>query len=303
MDIRQIEYFISVAKHLNFTQAAMECYIAQQALSQQISSLEKELGFKLFVRSTRNVRLTPAGRVFLDDAYQLLKLYKASIQKMKNASFGMTGTLNIGYSPAFYNSIMPVLSGIVRKNPNIGFSVSQGLSDSITKSLKSRALDIIFLASYQVAQDSDIEYEVLSKMPLCLVVNKHHRFAHKSKDKIETIANERFILMDYDVNPQIYSKIIEDCTRSGFVPKDILTVNNFETQLLLIAAGHGVALLPKNAGAHYNLKLTSLLVEGLDEKIEFCAAWVKNNKNPVLPIFIKHLQDVFDLSQPEQAEP
>jgi len=295
VDFRQIEYFISVAKHLNFTEAAKECYIAQQALSQAISAMEKELGFKLFVRSTRSVRLTPAGRVFLDDAHQLLNLYKTSIHNMKNASSGMMGTLNIGYSPAFYNILIPALPNIIRKNPNIGFSMIQDLSANMIKNLKSRALDVVFLASYQVDKDSEIEYEVIFKTPITLAVNKKHRFSGKEKVRVEHIVNERFILMDYGVNPGIYSKIIEDCAKSGFVPKDIITVNNFETQLLLIAAGRGVGLLPKHAGANLNLKITYLPVEGIGQEIELCAAWITNNKNPVLPIFIKNIQEEFNL--------
>src|SRR5687768_209756 len=96
MDIRPLRYFISVAEHLNFTEAAKQLYVAQPAVSQQIAFLEKKLGVKLFHRNKHSVQLTNAGSIFLKDAIQLLKKLDESIENARQAEAGLIGTLNIG---------------------------------------------------------------------------------------------------------------------------------------------------------------------------------------------------------------
>ena len=79
MDIRCLKYFVSVAKHMNFTKAAQECFISQTAMSQHISRMEEELGFKLFYRNNRRVELTPGGKVFLEEATNLLRKFDYAV--------------------------------------------------------------------------------------------------------------------------------------------------------------------------------------------------------------------------------
>lgn len=83
MQMNKLIYFISVADNLNFTKAAKECYLAQSAISQQINSLEQELGFQLFTRTSKNVELTEAGKVFYDGVKNVVKEYKNTVKKLK----------------------------------------------------------------------------------------------------------------------------------------------------------------------------------------------------------------------------
>ncbi|MEH7414931.1 LysR family transcriptional regulator [Neobacillus drentensis] len=87
MEIRQLRYFISVAEHLNFTEAAKQLFVAQPAVSQQIASLEKAIGLKLFLRDKHSVQLTPAGRVFLNDAIEMLNKSEEAVIKAKKAAW------------------------------------------------------------------------------------------------------------------------------------------------------------------------------------------------------------------------
>lgn len=81
MDIRQLRYFIAVAEHLNFTEAARELFVAQSAVSQQIADLEKKVGVQLFIRNKRSVQLTKAGTVLLKEANDLIKKLKKPLKR------------------------------------------------------------------------------------------------------------------------------------------------------------------------------------------------------------------------------
>ncbi len=83
MKIEKLYYFLSVAKHLNFTKAAQECHIAQPAISMQMNSLEEELGFLLFDRKSRKVKLTDAGDVFFQTISQFMKDYESSVDQLR----------------------------------------------------------------------------------------------------------------------------------------------------------------------------------------------------------------------------
>src|SRR3954454_21582004 len=96
MDIRPLRYFISVAEHLNFTEASKHLFVAQPAVSQQIAYLEKKMGVKLFHRTKHSVQLTEAGSVFLKDAREILRKLDESIEKARQAEEGLIAFINIG---------------------------------------------------------------------------------------------------------------------------------------------------------------------------------------------------------------
>lgn len=103
MDFRQIKCFLSVANLLNFTNAARECFISQQSLSQQISMMENELGFSLFTRNNRAVSLTSAGLVFLEEAKHISALYDKGVERSRAAAAGTLGSLSVGYDLCFHH--------------------------------------------------------------------------------------------------------------------------------------------------------------------------------------------------------
>ena len=97
MDMRPLRYFISVAEHLNFTEASKQLYVAQPAVSQQIAYLEQKLGVKLFHRTKHSVQLTNAGSVFLKDAKEILNKLDESIENVRQAEKGLMVRLILDY--------------------------------------------------------------------------------------------------------------------------------------------------------------------------------------------------------------
>ena len=107
MSFRRIEYFLSVAKHLNFTKAARECYVAQAAISQQIKQFEEELGFKLFNRGGASVSLTPAGEYFAKQCQAVLAQYNGAVKQARFLAEGKKRDLRLGINGPYTQECIP----------------------------------------------------------------------------------------------------------------------------------------------------------------------------------------------------
>lgn len=107
MELRQLKYFISAAKHLNFTKAAAECYIVQTSMTHQIAALEDELGVKLFERKSRNMELTEAGKIFLKEAQSLLAGAERAAELVRTTAEGYESILRLGVCGKYWPESSP----------------------------------------------------------------------------------------------------------------------------------------------------------------------------------------------------
>ncbi|MEM8831292.1 MAG: LysR family transcriptional regulator [Cyanobacteria bacterium P01_G01_bin.19] len=125
MELRHLKYFVAVAEELHFGRAAAKVHITQPVISNQIRRLEKELGVKLFFRTKRTVELTEPGKVFYEDAIQILAQVEQAVVKVKRASRGEIGSLIIGYTgPALYTMLPKIIKAFRHKYPQIGLCIA-----------------------------------------------------------------------------------------------------------------------------------------------------------------------------------
>lgn len=105
MNLRQLEYFVSVAENLNFTKAAKKCFISQTAMTLQIQALEEIVGVPLLIRSKHHVELTPAGKVYLNEAKVILARSEEAVKLAKTAAKGVSGRISIGFIRGYEQSL------------------------------------------------------------------------------------------------------------------------------------------------------------------------------------------------------
>jgi DNA-binding transcriptional LysR family regulator len=290
MNLRKLYYFVSVAKHLNFTKAAKENHIVQTAISQQISDLEKQLGVKLFNRNSRHVELTPAGKIFLDEITYVLDRYEDAIQKVKQAAAGTVGNLSISYWGTNPIVIVPqLIEKFHYLYSNTSISVIQKPYLEAIDLLMKGLLDFAFVDPCVVQGYNEIQYKTVKKSSLYIVVNKKHRLAKKAKVKPQELEDENFII----VNMPDYLKVIfiDHCAQAGFTPNIIMQPKEFTEVILLVEAGMGITVLPDCGNQYFVSNLVCLELEGCEACHEVGVAWSQNNKNPYLQCFLKILNE------------
>ncbi|MBT2654996.1 LysR family transcriptional regulator [Bacillus sp. ISL-18] len=291
MDMRPLRYFISVAEHLNFTEASKQLYVAQPAVSQQIAYLEKKLGVKLFHRTKHSVQLTHAGSVFLKDAREIIRKLDESFINAQQAEEGLIGTINIGLLSVPVRDFLPrLIRKFRRKYPRVNIRLNYYHVGKIIEKLKADELDIAFTLSLGLQSIGGLEYKTLWTQPHCLIMHQDHPFANRASVNIAELANESFVMLEREESPPGFDLLLAACANHGFSPNLVNTASHIEAVLMMVDAGIGIAILPKYFQLYASPSLRFINIEGEDYTVDILASWKKVNNNPSRSLFIKELE-------------
>ena len=291
MDIRQLNYFISVADHLNFTKAAQHHFIAQTAISQQVMALEQQLDVKLFYRNNRSVQLTPAGKIFYREAKLIVARSQEAIKKTQQAASGFEGTLKIGFMGPYEKRFLPELIRNFRRTyPTIDLTISLDNIETLREAVEHGLLDIAFNISKGIEKTPGLTWKSLHRDQLCVIMYRDHPFANEPKIRRSALAHESFVAIDRKEASGPFDAMIQECVDSGFSPTIVGQARHIESVIFMVEAEIGIALLPRCYELYdYNVRFIEL--EGENEFIEFGVVWMKDNLNPAIPLFLKALED------------
>ncbi len=290
METRYLKYFMDVADTLSFTKAAQLNHVVQTTMSQNISALENQLGFKLFERNNRNVSLTKMGEMFYKEAETLLNAVDVAehhIQQMKN---GREGMLRIGYIGEQCLRFMPeFLRTFVKRFSQAGLELIQETPAKLDSLLQDGTCDLIFT----VASERNLEeYEeiVCDSQAICAVVRETHPLAKKDNVNYSDFANEKLVFFYPSCGFQVYSDMIHNCSRGGFTPDIVGFASDSRSLLLLIEAGQGISFLPESCNMGHKGAVQFIKVND-DNKVVIVARWRKNHTNPVLDNFLQLIRE------------
>ncbi len=245
MELRHLRYFVAVAEELHFTRAAERLHMAQPPLSQQIRALEDELGVRLLERTRRSVALTDAGAVLLERARTLLAAAQALPAELQRVARGEEGELRIGYSATL--PLTRVLRDVVadhrRGVPGVALHLREMHTQLQFDALRRGDLDVALVRYNERAPDG-IHLELLRRDPLRLVVPATHRFAKRRSVAIGDCRDEPFIGFPGDAGTGTGPLFKRLCAQAGFEPRMAQEAREATTQIALVAAGLGVAVLP-----------------------------------------------------------
>jgi len=289
MDLKQLRYFVSVAERLSFTEAAIEHFVAQSAISKQISNLEEQIGVQLFIRNRRTVQLTNAGTQLLRDAKIVIAHYEEAISNARLAGNGLSGNLKIGYLGLEKLFLPKLIHQFNKKYPEINIELIQFTRDSLNSSLKLGEIDIGFTLSLSIEKFPEIISRKISNIPITVVMNSEHPLANHRKISITSIAAEPVIVINPEVSPDGFKHISELFRKHDIYPNIIQECSQFETVLLMVEAGIGISILPV-AMVNPPPTLRFIELEENIEEIDFIIAWNKNNRNPLISLFNKEFE-------------
>ncbi len=288
MELRHLRYFVAVAEELNFRRAAEKLRIAQPPLSAQIRTLEHELGVRLFERTTRSVRMTHAGRVFLEEARGVLSASAQAEQRAREAGQGLTGTLRIGMIAPVANAwLAGILRGFRKQFPGVQLSLFDLTSAEQLRLLCSRELDAGLLRP--PVEFPELDYKFVGETRQVLAAPVGHRLARKQSLEWPDFHDEELVLMHPNVQHGFYDAFFAQCARAGAKPRPVQYVNDIQTKLWLISAGFGIAPTTAQLAQRKRPGLVfRALPPGLPP-VQTVLAWRRADSSPVL----KHFRDSF----------
>jgi len=293
MELRQLYYFVKVAKKEHVTQAAEELHVAQSAVSRQIHQLEEELGVKLFVQKGRNLQLTPVGQLFLRRADEILHDLERAVQEVHEFLDPEKGEIRLGFPHSLGISLVPqVVASFRSLNPDVRFRFKQGMYPTLIRDLLKGDIDLAFISPVP----SDVEQvsgKTLIVEELYAVLPSSHPLASRTQIRLEDLKNDHFIMFSegYSLRPLV----LNACETAGFSPKIAFEGEETETIRGLVAAGMGVSLLPKLA-VEYVSPLPIAVVKVVDPVVtrNIGIIYRTNEKLPlVAKVFYNFLMNYF----------
>ena len=248
MELRHLRYFVAVAEELHFTRAAERLHIGQPPLSHAIQVLEADIGAQLLERSKRWVRLTEAGRLFLDDARRILALAEQARETARRAARGEAGELRIGFT--YSTPLTPLFAEVINRYRHHFPLVTLTLHEMATlrqlEAIGQRTLDLGFVRPPEVAVPNGVTLTPLREDPLMVVLPAGHRLAARPALAIKELEALPFVMYPPGGGTGIYPQILRLCRAAGFAPRIGQTAGEASTIIGLVAAGSGISLLPSS---------------------------------------------------------
>ncbi len=243
MELRQIQYFIEVAKREHMTEAANHLHVAQSAVSRQIFNLESELGVDLFVREGRNIKLTPIGKVFLEQVEEAMTILENAQREIEEYLDPSHGTIRIGFPSSLATYTLPAaLSAFRERYPEVKFHLKQGSYYDLIDRVAKAEIDMALLGPVPM-KEKKVKGSILFSENLVALLPMDHPLAKASTLKLSQLREDGFILF-----PEGYilrEILLEACQQQGFRPTVAFEGEDIDAIRGLVSAGLGITIIPE----------------------------------------------------------
>ncbi len=242
--IRQLEYVVALARHLNFRRAAEACYVTQPGLSAQIRQLEDALGVQLFERDRRRVLVTPAGEAVIAAARRVLAEVDALVDAARGSSDPLTGTVHLGVIPTIAPYLLPAaLSRVRERYPDARVLLREERTAELVALAESGELDVLLVALE--ADLGHLETVELFVEPFVVAVPEGHRLARRRRLRLADLDAEEVLLLDD--GHCLRDQLVPLCQAAGAGELADCRASSLGTLVRMVANGIGITLLPAMA--------------------------------------------------------
>jgi DNA-binding transcriptional LysR family regulator len=242
VELRQLEYFVAVARHRHFGRAAEAVYVTQPALSQQVRRLEAELGLALLRRTSRGVELTPAGEDLLARAETILAEVAGARGVMDEHAGVVRGAVRVAATTADALRLPEVLAAFHRDHPGVRLALRHASAGEVLALLRSGAVDLGVLSLGDEAAEG-LQVTRLVDEPVRAIAPPDEPFNAVAVG-VEDLRGRPFVLSE--PGSALRAAVMDACQRHGFSPVPLLEVGDPATVRFLVSAGLGVSLVPQS---------------------------------------------------------
>ena len=289
MELRHLRYFIAAAETENVTRAAQRLHVSQPALSRQIRDLEDELGFPLFERSAKSVRLTPAGHAFLPEARAVLSRAESAVQTARSVAIGSGAEVRVGYATSPTAKIFPsMLRAFQMEMPKARVKLHDLSTEEMLQRLKESQIDVAVMVKPGGSMMRGLNFEPLAEDEMCLAVGRKHELARKAMVKLDEILGQHFIALsraEYPDYHEAWNALFASAkTKSRIVEEH----DSISSLIASVEACAGVALVSESIACLAGNRLKLLRIIPSPKPLSIGIAWLRSGKQkPATRTFIE----------------
>jgi DNA-binding transcriptional LysR family regulator len=279
LELRHLRYFVAVAEELNFSRAAERLHMAQPPLSVAIRQLEQELGTELLFRTTREVRLTDAGRIFLDGARRTLAELDRARSEAQRSAAGELGRLRVGFSWSARFEILPAIGRALRANhPDLVLLTEEMWNARMPPALRSGAIDAAIALCPEIG--AEFSFRPIRSEPVIVLLAGSHPLAGREAIELSALAADGFLLFPRELAPRLYDFMVGLCRRAGFEP--IIRSEPFHSgwELQILADVDVVALAPAAVAQELPTGIAAVVIADPPDPLETALMWRSDDSSP-----------------------
>ena len=290
MELRHLAYFLAVAQEGNFTRAADRELVAQQAISQQILRLERELGERLFERTASGARLTEAGRVLLPHARAILAGADRARDALASLQGLMTGRLALGSVQTPPVALAQLLGRFRANHPGVQLSVREAHTAPLVQALRDGELDVTLIGlGRREGTPSGLRARVIAIEPVAVIVHRHHPLAKRTSVALSQLRDQPWVTMPEGSGQRT---MLDDAARAaGFSPQITAESSDMDLLVALAAQRVGIALIRESAARQSrDVAAVALTRPRLERRIAL--AWREDSLSPAARAFVALAQEM-----------
>jgi len=284
MELRHLRYFVAVAEAEHFGRAAEQLHVSQSPLSRQIAQLEEDVGVELFVPSGRGVKLSPAGRSFLEGARATLARAALAVEDARATAQGRIGTVVIGFDGALADALR--LPRIVRtfraRHPRVEVRLIPLASEEQVAALHDGEVSVAY--GYHSPEESPlVRFRILFHERIGVVMSKSHRLAARRTLRVADLIRERFVSPPRKESPRLYDELIAALRAHQHTLEIVHEEANGEVLLMLVASGEGLSFFPESSAPTIPSGAVFKRVRDLDVAVLGRSVWcAAKEKDPLV---------------------
>ncbi len=244
MELRHLRYFIAVAEQENVSRAALKLHVSQPGISRQIHDLEEEIGVQLFERSAKALKLTEAGRKFLDEARAVLQRADDAVRIARATASGAGGELHVGYAPSLTIQILPrALRAFQEKFPRTRVSLHDVSTEEMLSGLRDGKLHVALAIQPPRRMLRGLQFRELARYPICAALAPKHPLAKSKTLSLAQLSREPLIAYSRNEYPE-YHELIEELFAGARMPHIAEEHDGVISIIAAVESGRGFALVP-----------------------------------------------------------
>lgn len=296
-DLRRLRAFHEVAERGSFSAAALELGYAQSVVSHHVAALEAEHGITLIDRTSRPVRLTPAGERLRAHAVEVLGCVAAAEDTLRSLAGLQAGTLRLGaFSTACTSFVPTAMADFERHHPGVELSLEQVEPADALRRLRAGDIDLAVVFTHRPAaqqlDDEALAWTHLGDDPFRLILPRRHRLANRRRLRVADLANERFYAPPREGSGVTYHEMLDTfCAEGGFRPTIAYTTGDIGVAQALVGAGLGIAVMGEHTIRSGDSRLMVRRLPGTQNPARtIIATWLRNRRAPAVEDMIPRLE-------------